>query len=368
MERDLVLLGIVGMIDPPREEVKEAIKKCKKAGIKVIMITGDHIDTARAIGEEIGIEGKAILGEDIDKIDLDKEVENIAIYARVNPEHKLKIVEALKKHGHIVAMTGDGVNDAPAIKKADIGIAVGSGTDVAKEAAEMVILDDNFATIVKAVEEGRGIYTNIKKFVNYLLSDNTGEVLAIGLAGLLAVLDPKLFGAVLLTALQLLWINLLTDGLPALGLGVDPTPPGVMNNPPRNPKEPVIDHRMAFSIIYTGIFIAIAVLVGFALRMPRVIEARTVAMTTIVSLELVRLILIKLRYKESLFDNKYLLLAFLGTLIVQIAAIYTPLNNVLGLTPLSILDWLLIFGLMIAVFFASLFMELVYGLVSRHIE
>ncbi len=367
-ENDLVLLGIVGMIDPPREEVKDAIMKCKEAGIRVIMITGDHIETAKAIGEEIGIEGRAILGSEINNIDLDKELDNISIFARVNPEHKLMIVNALKKKGHIVAMTGDGVNDAPAIKRADIGIAVGSGTDVAKEAAEMVILDDNFATIVNAIEEGRGIYQNIKKFVNYLLSANLGEVIAIGLAGIFALLDPKIFGEVLLTAIQLLWLNLLTDSLPALALGVDPTPKNIMKRPPLNPKEGVIDREMKFSIGYTGLFIGIVVLLSFATRMPQLYEARTVALTTLVLMELARIALIKINYKESLFNNKYLVLAMIGTIVLQLIAVYSPLNHYLGLVPLNWFDWIIILGFVFLVFVFSLLLHTLTKLLLRELS
>ncbi len=352
-EKDLILLGIVGMIDPPREEVYEAIEKCKKAGIKPIMITGDHLYTAKAIAEEIGIEGKAIRGDEIDSIDLDKEVENIAIYARVNPSHKLKIVEALKKKGHVVAMTGDGVNDAPAIKEADIGIAVGSGTDVAKEAAEMIIIDDNFATIVSAIEEGRGIYRNIKKFINYLLSNNLGEVLVVSLAAIFSFIFST--HAVIFTALQILWVNLLTDGFPALALGVDPAPKNIMENPPRDPKEEIIDKQMAFSLAYIGILIAIAVLVSFFSFIHKdLTEARTVALTTLVFLELVRIASIKKSYNEPLFNNKYLLWAIIGTLIIQLIAIYSPLNKILKLSPISLYHWIFVVGITFLVFLMSI--------------
>jgi len=238
-ETNMVFVGLQGMIDPPRLEVKEAIKKCNSAGMKVVMITGDYKATAEAIGRELGLTGKAIDGQQLEQIhNLEEHIEEISIFARIDPKHKVRIVEALKTRGHIVAMTGDGVNDAPALKKADIGIAMGiTGTDVAKEASDMILTDDNFASIVNAVEEGRGIYDNIKKFVRYLISSNIGEILTLFIGLMIGLPLP-------ITALQILWINLVTDGLPALALGVDPKEPDIMERPPRNPK------RTSCRIIY----------------------------------------------------------------------------------------------------------------------
>ncbi|MBD3313252.1 calcium-translocating P-type ATPase, SERCA-type [Candidatus Woesearchaeota archaeon] len=253
-EKDLVFVGLQGMIDPPREEVKKSIATCKDAGIKVIMVTGDFKGTAMAIAEELGIEGKAVSGDELKNIDLEKEVMDIAVFARVNPEHKLDIVKALKKKGHIVAMTGDGVNDAPALKKADIGVSMGiTGTDVAKEASDMILTDDNFASIVNAVEEGRGVYDNIKKFLAFLLSGNIGEVMIIFLA--------TLFGwGVPLTAPLILMINLVTDGLPATALSADPFEPGRMKRQPRNPKASIFKGLNPFLIFYPALMITVGLI------------------------------------------------------------------------------------------------------------
>ena len=243
LETDLTFLGLAGMIDPPREEVKKAIRDCQASGIRTVMVTGDHKLTAAAIARELGILGgegkrelKALEGRELDKMSeeqLADMVEDVAVYARVSPEHKMKIVGAWKSKKHVVAMTGDGVNDAPALKRADIGVAMGiTGTDVTKEASDMVLMDDNFATIVAAVEEGRIIYDNIKKYLTFLLSCNVAEILVLGMAGIMGWPMP-------LVALQILWVNLTTDGLPALALGVEPAEPDLMGRPPRDPDEPV---------------------------------------------------------------------------------------------------------------------------------
>ena len=248
-EKNLIFVGLQGIIDPPREEVKSAIEKCRKAGVKVIMITGDHEITAKAIAQEIGLSGKAITGHHLDEIkNLEDWVEDIAIFARVNPEHKIKIVDALKKKGHIVAMTGDGVNDAPALKKADIGIAMGiTGTDVSKEASSMILTDDNFASIVNAIEEGRGTYDNIRKYFAYLISGNIGEIFIIFLGIIFGLPLP-------LTATQILLINLVTDGLPALALSADPFEPNVMSRRPRKQDEPIYKDLNAFQRELSGMF------------------------------------------------------------------------------------------------------------------
>lgn len=335
IEKDLVFVGLQAMIDPPRKEVKGAIKKCEKAGIKVVMITGDHKATAMAIAKQVGIKGKAITGLELDKIEnLHEVVEDIGIYARVDPQHKLKIIDALKKNGHVVAMTGDGVNDAPALKKADMGIAMGiTGTDVTKEASDMILTDDNFASIVNAVEEGRSIFDNIKKFVNYLLSSNFGEVLTILVAGLIGLPLP-------LIAIQILWVNLLTDGLPAVALGVDPADPNIMNRKPRKPDEGVLSKNLMFNVLSIGILIAIATLFVFKKGLAiDLTTARTMAFTTLVVLEIVRVQMIRSQYNVGIFSNKFLIGAIVLSILLQLAVLYTPLNVVFKTTPLNFAAW-----------------------------
>ncbi len=359
-ENNLVFTGLQAMIDPARPEVKEALIKCKKAGIKVVMITGDHKITAEAIAKEIGLEGKAIEGKDLDKINLNKEIDKIAIIARASPEQKIKIIDALKKKGHIVAMTGDGVNDAPALKKADIGISMGiNGTEVAKEASDMILTDDNFASIVNAVEEGRGIYDNIKKFVNYLLSSNTGEVLVL----FVAMLIGFHFGGkvvVPLLAIHLLWINLVTDGLPALALGVDPHGKGIMERKPRSPKENIIDENMTIMIVVIGVLIAGGTLWLFNHGLGEsAIKAQTMAFTALVVFEMVRVYMIRITYKVGIFSNIWLLLAMASSMLLQLMVVYTPLNKVFKVIPLTLVDWGFILGATAAL--------LVIGLVATKI-
>jgi Ca2+-transporting ATPase len=349
-EKGLIFVGLQGMIDPPRQEVKDSIKKCYEAGIRVVMITGDHKGTAVAVARELGIEGDAVAGKEFDALS-DKEfrklVNKISIYARVNPEHKIRIVNALKDKTHIVAMTGDGVNDAPALKKADIGIAMGIvGTDVAKEASDMVLTDDNFSSIVNAVEEGRGIYDNIKKFINYLLSSNFGEILIILVASLFGMPLP-------LTAIQILWLNLVTDGLPAIALGVDPIEKDIMKKKPRNPKEHIIDKRMIISITIMGILIATGALTLFKINIDNLVKAQTIAFTSMVVFEIVRLQMIRANYKIGIFSNKYLILAVLTSIGLQLAVIYTPLNKFFKTVPLSLMDWGYILGAALALVIVS---------------
>lgn len=354
-ESDLVFVGLQGMIDPPRKEAKDAVQKCKSAGIKVIMITGDHITTAKAVAKELGIEGRAITGVELDAMaHFEEQVESIAIYARVNPAHKLRIVEALQKHGHIVAMTGDGVNDAPALKKADLGIAMGiTGTDVAKEASPMILADDNFATIVKAVEEGRRIYDNIQKYLAYLLSGNIGEVLVILTSILLGMPLP-------LIAIQILWINLVTDGLPALALGVDPAEPGVMQRKPRKPSQSVFAGIEPYVYIYP-IILTIGTLWLFDSSLPGdVVKAQTLAFTSIVVFELFQALSCHSISRPIIFakpfSNKWLWLAVGASFVLQASLMYIPaLREIFNLVPLSIAEWALVCSVSI---FGFLYLEI----------
>ncbi|MBW2980956.1 calcium-translocating P-type ATPase, SERCA-type [Candidatus Woesearchaeota archaeon] len=370
IENKLIFVGLQGMIDPPRKEVKDSVKRCMEAGIKVVMITGDFIGTAKAIAKELGIKGKAITGEDLDKIkDLEKRVEGIGIYARVNPEHKMKIVNALKAKGHIVAMTGDGVNDAPALKKSDIGVAMGiTGTDVSKEASDMILTDDNFTSIVNAVEEGRGIYDNIKKFVNYLLSSNMGEVLVLLVA---MIIGFSIGGApaIPLIAIHILWINFVTDVFPALALGVDPSSPGIMKRKPRNTKEHIITANMAWNIIIIGILMCASALFLFSKYYTTdLVKAQTVVFTTLVVLEVVRLYMIRSQYHVGFFSNKFLLLAIISSISLQLVVVYTRLNKFFKVSPLGITEWAYIIGATIIVFIVGMMSTAVIKRVTKEAD
>lgn len=350
-EEDLVFLGLVGMIDPPREEVKESIATCRQAGIKTVMITGDHPNTAVAIAKElkIFIEGqhRALTGKDLDAMsdmELAKVVNNVTVYARVSPAHKLRIVRALKRHGHITAMTGDGVNDAPAIKEADIGIAMGiTGTDVTKEASSMILADDNFASIVAAVEEGRGIYDNIRKFIRYLLSCNLGEVLTMFVAALVGLPIPLL-------PVQILWVNLVTDGLPAMALGVDPNEKNIMNRPPRNPGESVFSRGLSKKIISRGLQIGLSTVLVFAgvyFVENNIALARTMAFCTLVFCQMFHVYDCRSEmftvFEVGLFRNKYLIMATSISVLMQLSVIYSPfLQEIFETVPLGINSWLVI--------------------------
>ena len=347
-ENDLIFVGLQGMIDPPRTEVKQAIEKCKTAGIKVIMITGDHEITAKAIAKELGLDGKSINGNELDKLtNLEKIVEEVVVFARVNPEHKIRIVDALRKKGHIVAMTGDGVNDAPALKKADIGIAMGiTGTDVAKEASHMILTDDNFASIVNAIEEGRGIFDNIRKFVEYLLSSNLGEVLTIFIAILIGFGAEDGKALLPLIAIQLLWINLVTDGLPALALGVEPKEKGIMLRHPRNPKEKILPKSTAFRMAFIGIIMMLGTLGIFYFYNNKYFElkyARTVAFSTLVFYQLFNVLNTRSEkdslFKIGFFSNKKLIYAILISVALQVLVIHTPLNAYFKTVPITLIDW-----------------------------
>jgi Ca2+-transporting ATPase len=349
VERDLVFVGLAGMIDPPRPEVKRAVQVAREAGIRTVMITGDYPDTARAIADQIGMldpDSQVMTGRELDGLDdavLQERAKGVDVYARVSPQHKVRIVEAMRANGHIAAMTGDGVNDAPALKRADIGVAMGiTGTDVAKETADMVLTDDNYASIVSAVEEGRVIYSNIRKFVFYLLSCNVGEILIIFLATLLNLPLP-------LTAIQLLILNLITDGAPALALGLEKGDPDVMKRPPRPPAEPIINREMLVGIIIQSIAITAATLTAFWIGLrwfpDNVRMAQTMAFATLSVSELLRAYTSRserynLFWHIKLFSNRVMQYAVLGSLVILMAVMYIPfVQPIFNTTSLSWRAW-----------------------------
>jgi len=329
LEKEMIFVGLVGMIDPARPEVRDAVATCKTAGIRPIMITGDHPLTARHIAKELGISdtGKIMTGQELEEMseeDLKYIVPEINVYARVSPEHKLKIVEALQSCGQIAAMTGDGVNDAPALKKADIGVAMGiTGTDVSKEASDMVLLDDNFATIVDAIEEGRTIYDNIRKFIKYTLTSNAGEIWVMVLAPLLGMPLPLL-------PLQILWINLVTDGLPGLALTVEPPEKDVMERPPYRPDESVFSRGVARQILIYGLLMGLVSLgVGYYFWSNGNPAWQTMVFTTITLSQMGNALVIRSNreslFQVGLFSNKAMLGAVLLTVVGQLAVVYVPL-------------------------------------------
>jgi Ca2+-transporting ATPase len=355
-ENELIFVGLQGMIDPPRDEVRNAIDRCRNAGIRSVMITGDYALTAQAIAHQLGIKGDVVSGEELEGMNdetLKKTVKKTSIFSRVNPEHKIKIVRALRETGEVVAMSGDGINDAPALKEADIGIAMGiTGTDVTKETADMVLLDDKYTSIVKAVEQGRGIYENIKKFVNYLLSSNLGEVLILFIAIIIGFRDSS--GAIVmpLLATQILWLNLITDGLPAVAIGVDPIRKGIMDVPPRNPGEPIITKSMATNIVIISVLMAAGVLFLFDRFLSEgETVARTVAFTSIVMLEMVRVTMVRSQYKLSFFSNPFLIGAIILSVLLQVAVVYVPVMNVIfKTTALALYHWVYICAVMAVMF------------------
>jgi Ca2+-transporting ATPase len=368
VERDLTFVGFIGMIDPPRKETRTAIMQAKKAGLRVIMITGDHVETAKAVGKEIslGTEGEPINGELLDRMsddELEQAVQKTHIFARVNPKHKLRIMNALKKNGEIVIMTGDGVNDGPALKRADIGVAMGiTGTDVAKEASEMILIDDNFSNIVDAISEGRTIHANIKKFIGYLLSANTGEVFT--------VLFGVIFGLILnrtiiipILAIQLLFINIVTDTFPALALGVSPAEKDVMLRKPRDPTEPLLDKEMVSLVIISGILYAIGSLIvyfwsiNFNATPPTETHKRLAETTVFASL-----VIYQLLHSLSISQNKFvfskeilkqprIFLAIIVSMVLLLLAIYVPfLNQFIKTEPLPAINWLMIIVTAVPIF------------------
>ena len=336
---NLVFTGLIGMIDPPREEVKSAIETCKKAGIKVIMITGDHKETAKAVAKQVGINGRVITGDKLNELSnnqFNEIVEEISVYARIDPKDKLKIINALKLKGYIVAMTGDGVNDAPALKKSDIGISVESGTDVAKETSEMILKDNNFASIVKAVKEGRGIFENIKKFIYYILSCNIGELLTIVCSVFLGL-------PLILLPIQILWINLITDGLPALALGTEPIEEGVMSQKPKRKDSAVITKNLGVSMFLSGILMAIGTLFLFKIYNTYygLEHAQTIAFTTLVAFQMFNAFnarTSKSLFKINLFSNKNMLYAVSSTIVLQLLVIYLW-GDFFHVIKLNLTDW-----------------------------
>ena len=345
-ENDLIFVGLVGMIDPPREGVKEAVKTCKNAGIKTVMITGDHIVTAKAIAKDLGIlrmGDKAITGRELDQIsdqELEKNIASYSVFARVSPEHKVRIVKAWQKNNVVVAMTGDGVNDSPALKIADIGIAMGKGgTDVAKGASDMILADDNFVTIVEAVKQGRNIYDNIRKAVHFLLATNIGEIVTIFLGLLLGLKSPLL-------AIQLLWVNLVTDSFPAIALGLEKPEEGIMRRKPRSANESIFSGGLWYKIILEGIMIGSFTLFSFSLgnNLYGIEVGRTMAFVSLGLLELVHSFNIKSEesiFKSGLFENKYLILSFLAGSVLQIIVVIVPfLANIFSLVPLNCTQWI----------------------------
>ena len=376
-EKEMVFVGLAGMIDPPRPEVKEAIQQCEHAGIKSIMITGDHKTTASAIAKELGIlktDGIAITGAELDKLsdtEYEKLVSKIDVYARVSPSHKLKVVEAFSQKGDVVAMTGDGVNDAPALKKADIGIAMGiSGTDVSKESAAMVLTDDNFASIVSAVEEGRGIFNNIKKYLIFLLSANVGEVLTMFFASLLTIPLP-------LVAIHLLWVNLTTDGLPALALAVDPKDPDIMDRPPRDPKSSIFTKNVLVLMAVIGVTMATTLLALFIWKLdsagnswrdsnnPLLTEAQTMVLCTMVLFELLVALACRSEihsiFKVGIFGNKWLIYANAISLGLLMAILYIPvLQSPFDVVPLGWDDWIIVLPLSLTGFVVVEIIKLIF--------
>ncbi len=360
-ESDLVFIGLVGMMDPPRQEVKQAIEIChKQAGIRVVMITGDHLLTATAIASELGITGESITGADLDKLSDDQffqKVELINIYARVNPEHKLRIIKALKAHGHQVAMTGDGVNDAPALKAADIGVAMGiTGTDVAKDSSDIILMDDKFNTIVAAVREGRAIYDNIRKFVNYLISSNMMEVAVIFVAISLQWPIPLL-------PIHLLWINLVTDGLPAIALGVDPARENIMSSKPEQFREEIITKKFFIRMSAASLVLTVAILGIFYFYKDQIVLAQTMAFTAVVIYEMIRIVDIRAEYNLAIFSNKYLVLAVSLSLLLQLGVLYLPLSigntsiqELFKVQSLNLNQWGILLGIGAILYFVMLYM------------
>ncbi|PJM75910.1 cation-translocating P-type ATPase [Bifidobacterium simiarum] len=396
-ERHLIWAGMVGIIDPPRTEVRDAVAEAHAAGIRTVMITGDHPLTAARIAKDLGVideSGRALTGDDLDHMtpqEFDEAVRGVSVYARVAPEHKMRIVDALQAQGQIVAMTGDGVNDAPAVKSADIGVAMGiTGTEVTKESAKMILTDDNFATIVAAVREGRSIFDNIRKFLRYLLSSNVGEVLTVFggvlLAGFLGISEPGADSVTVpLLATQLLWINLLTDAAPAMAMGVDPSTENVMSRGPRKLTDRVIDGRMWGDVIVIGVLMAAVTLIGMDLYLPgglltddsamgvthadQIVMARTMGFTILVFAQLFNALAARSATQSAfrgMFANRWLWGAIALSVALQLVVIYVPvLNTAFGTTPLDPHQWLECLGLAALVLVGSELYKMVLRAVER---
>ncbi|MEH7637236.1 calcium-translocating P-type ATPase, SERCA-type [Bacillus velezensis] len=352
-EKNLTMLGLSGIIDPPRPEVRQAIKECREAGIKTVMITGDHVETAKAIAKDLRLlpkKGRVMDGKTLNELtekELIETVDDVYVFARVSPEHKLKIVKAFQENGHVVAMTGDGVNDAPAIKQADIGVAMGvTGTDVAKEASSLILVDDNFATIKSAIKEGRNIYENIRKFVRYLLASNVGEILVMLFAMLLALPLP-------LVPIQILWVNLVTDGLPAMALGMKKQEADIINHNPRHPKEGVFARKLGWKVVSRGFLIGAATILAFIIVYHRNPEnlpyAQTVAFATLVLAQLIHVFDCRSEtsvFSRNPFENIYLLGAIISSIFLMVIVIYyPPLQPIFKTVPITPGDWMLIIGM-----------------------
>ncbi|MFG6497408.1 calcium-translocating P-type ATPase, SERCA-type [Fictibacillus sp. UD] len=352
-ERNLTFIGLQGMMDPPRPEVEESIRDCQTAGIKTVMITGDHVVTAASIAKKLNMlpdGGRVMEGAELAQLsdeELDKVSEDVYVYARVSPEHKLKIVKSLQRKGHVVAMTGDGVNDAPAIKSANIGIAMGiTGTDVAKEASSLVLGDDNFATIRSAIEEGRNIYENIRKFIRYLLASNVGEILVMLFAMIMGLPLP-------LVPIQILWVNLVTDGLPAMALGVDQAEEDVMRRKPRQAKEGVFSRGLGWKIVSRGFLIGAATILAFWVTLKenpdQLIVAQSVAFATLVMAQLIHVFDCRSErsvFHRNPFQNGYLVLAVISSILLLLVVMYVePLQDIFHTVPLSVRQWLLVMGM-----------------------
>ena len=347
IEEDLIFVGLIGMIDPPRDNVKEAIRTCKHAGIKTVMITGDHIETAKAIAKDLGIlmpKDLTITGQELNNMaqeELERKIKDCSVFARVTPEHKVRIVKAWQKTGAVVAMTGDGVNDSPALKKADIGIAMGkNGTDVAKNAADMILADDNFVTIVEAVKQGRNIYDNIRKAIHFLIATNIGEIVVILLGIILGFKSPLL-------AIQLLWVNLVTDSLPAIAIGLEPPEENIMRRRPVNSKKSIFSDGLWGKIIVEGLMIGILTLVAFSIgnKYYNLETGRTMAFISIGLLELVHSFNIKSEksiLKTNIFENNFLILSFiLGVFVQTIVVIIPTLASIFDLVSLNSTQWII---------------------------
>ena len=372
MEKDLVFVGLVGMIDPPREEVKDAVQHCVDAGIKTMLITGDNAVTAQAVAGQVGLfkEGdRVITGDDVDKMsdeELEQMIDTIRIFARALPIQKLRIVDALQKKGHVVAMTGDGVNDAPALKKADIGIAMGmTGTDIAKEVSKAVLVDDNFASIVNAIREGRNIYDKIMTSAKYLLACNLGEVTAVIIALVLHFPLPLL-------PLQILLMNILTDNIPALGLGLEESEDRVMKLAPRDPQEKPISQHMFFSIVLFGLLMGGGTIFVFSQYVSgSLVKAQTVAFTTLVFFQMFAVLSSRSLFpslkKMNPFSNLWILSAVCISVLVQLAVLYVPVfQRIFDTVPLAKQDWLIILGVSFTGFIGMELSKVVFRVRCTH--